>query len=49
MDKTTDNELKDSFLDLDFEVEDSQFKVCIYNKTDYFDFPVVSFFPLSGF
>ncbi len=40
LDKTTDNEFKDSFLDLDIEVEDGQFKVGIYNKTD--DFPVVS-------
>ncbi len=43
LDKTTDNDFKDSYLDLDIEVEDGQFKVGIYNKTDYFDFPVVSF------
>ncbi len=35
--------LRGSFLDLDIVVEDEQFKVGINNKTDHFDFPVITF------
>ncbi len=41
--KSTNDIMRDSFLDLDILVEDGHFKVGIYNKTDHFDFPVITF------
>ncbi len=47
--RSTNDIMRDSFLDLDILVEDGHFKVGIYNKTDHFDFPVITFpFPDSN-
>ncbi len=45
----TSDIMRDSFMDLDILVEHGHFKVDIYNKTDHFDFPVITFpFPDSN-
>ncbi len=41
--RSTNDIMRDSFLDLDILVEDVHFKVGIYNKTDLFDLPVITF------
>ncbi len=49
--RSTSDIMRDSFLDLDILVVDAcgHFKVGIYNKTDHFDFPVITFpFPDSN-
>ncbi len=41
--RSTNDIMMDSFLDLDILVEDGHFKVGIYNKTNHFYFPVITF------
>ncbi len=41
--RSTSDIMRDSFLDIDIFVEDGHFKVGFYNKTDHFDFPVITF------
>ncbi len=47
--RSTSDIMRDSFLDLNILVEDVHFKVGIYNQTDHFDLPVITFpFPDSN-
>ena len=43
LEKNTGDGKSDTFLDLDIHVSDGQYNINIYNKTDYFNFHVISF------